>query len=151
MEPTLLIGDHILVDKSKSAKNPKQGEIIVFEYPEDSTKDFVKRVVAIEGDTIEIKDKNLFVNGRQLQEPYIAHKESNIIPATDNPRDNLAPKVVPPGSYFTMGDNRDRSYDSRFWGFVPKDNVKGTVKNIYWSWDREKSAIRWDRIGNKVL
>lgn len=151
MEPTLLIGDHILVDRSKSARNPRLGDLIIFEYPEDPSKDFIKRVVAVGGDTVENRNKELFVNGKAVTENYAVHKESNMIPANQNPRDNFDPKIIPDRSYFVMGDNRDRSYDSRFWGAVPKDKVKGTVKTIYWSWDREKNSVRWDRIGMKVL
>jgi len=150
MEDTLLIGDHVLVDQRKSAREPHRGDIVIFEYPEDPTKDFIKRVVAIGGDTIEIRNKNLFINGAPVTEPYVVHKEANTIPATENPRDNYGPKVVPAGSYFTMGDNRNRSYDSRFWGFVSKDKVKGAMRSIYWSWDREKGSVRWNRIGKKV-
>lgn len=151
MEPTLLIGDHILVDRSKAARSPKRGDLVVFEYPEDPTKDFIKRVVAIGGDKVEIKDKILFVNGNEVKEPYVSHKETDMIPATQNPRDNYGPQVIPKDSYFVLGDNRDRSYDSRFWGAVPKDKVKGTVKNLYWSWDKGKFVVRWDRIGMRVL
>lgn len=151
MEPTLLIGDHILVDRQISARNPKRGEIIIFEFPEDPSKDFVKRVVAVGGDTVEVREKELLINNKPLKESYIVHKELDVVPATKNPRDNLGPVNVPEGSYFVMGDNRDRSYDSRFWGFVEKKKIKGTVRNIYWSWDRNNNAVRWDRIGIKVL
>lgn len=150
MAPTVLIGDHILVDKRESAKAPQRGDLIIFEYPEDPTKDFIKRVVATGGDTVEIKGKQLFINGAPAAEPYAVHYEADIIPAAQNPRDNIAPRVVPAGSYFVMGDNRDRSYDSRFWGFVPREKVKGTVKIIYWSWDKEKGSVRWERIGMKM-
>ena len=151
MEPTLLIGDHILVDRSRSARDPNRGDLIVFKYPQDPAKDFVKRVVAVGGDKVEIKDKVLFVNGDEVKEPYVSHQEANMIPASQNPRDNYGPQVIPEDSYFVLGDNRDKSYDSRFWGAVSKDKVKGTVKNLYWSWDKEKSAVRWNRIGMKVL
>jgi signal peptidase I len=151
MEPTLLIGDHILVDRSQSARNPKRGDLIVFEYPEDPAKDFIKRVVAVGGDTVEIKNKELLVNGKAVKEPYVAHKETDLIPASQNPRDNYGPQVVPKDSYFVLGDNRDRSYDSRFWGAVSKDKVKGTVKNLYWSWDKKNFLVRWDRVGMRVL
>ncbi len=151
MEPTLLIGDHILLDRSQAARSPQKGAIIVFEYPEDSSKDFIKRVVATGGDTVEIRDKQLYVNGIAVKEPYIAHKEADMIPASQNPRDNFGPQIVPVGTYFVMGDNRDRSYDSRFWGIVRGDKVKGTVKDIYWSWDKETLSVRWDRVGMKVL
>lgn len=151
MEPTLLIGDHILVDRRDAAKNPKRGDLIVFQYPEDPAKDFIKRVVAVGGDQVEIKDKVLYVNSNEVKEPYVSHQEANMIPASQNPRDNYGPQVIPKDSYFVLGDNRDKSYDSRFWGAVSKDKVKGTVKNLYWSWDKEKFAVRWNRIGMKVL
>jgi signal peptidase I len=77
--------------------------------------------------------------------------ETNIIPASENPRDNFGPVIVPKDAYFVMGDNRDRAYDSRFWGFVDKAKIKGTVKQIYWSWDRNGSIVRWNRIGKKIL
>lgn len=151
MEPTLLIGDHILVDRHMSARNPKRGDIIIFEFPEDPSKDFLKRVVATGGDTVEIREKELYINNKPLKESYIVHKELNLNHAIPKERDNFGPVTVPDGLYFVMGDNRDRSYDSRFWGFVEKRKIKGTVKNIYWSWDRDNNAVRWDRIGVKVL
>jgi signal peptidase I len=151
MEPTLLIGDHILVDRSATARTPNCGDLVIFEYPEDPSKDFVKRVVAVGGDIIAIRDKKLYVNNLPVKEPYIVHKEINFIPASENPRDNFGPVTVPAGSYFMLGDNRDRSYDSRFWGFVQKSNIKGTVRNIYWSWDRNTTSVRWNRIGTQVL
>lgn len=151
MEPTLLIGDHILVDRQMSARNPNRGDIVIFEYPEDPSKDFVKRVVAVAGDIVVIKKKELYINNRPVKEAYSVHKELDLIPANQNPRDNFGPVTVPAGSYFMMGDNRDRSYDSRFWGFVEKTKIKGTVRNIYWSWDHKKSVVRWNRIGTKVL
>jgi signal peptidase I len=151
MEPTLLIGDHILVDRQMSARNPKRGDLVIFEYPEDPSKDFVKRVVAVGGDIVAIRDKELYINNSPVKESYSVHKELDVIQASQNPRDNYGPETVPTGSYFMMGDNRDRSYDSRFWGFVEKSKIKGTVRNIYWSWDRNKNEVRWNRIGTKVL
>jgi signal peptidase I len=146
-EPTLLIGDHILVDRHITARNPSRGDLIVFEYPENPQSDFVKRVVAVAGDTVEIRNKMLFVNGLAVSEPYVVHEDSEVYSANLGPRDNFKLVTVPENSYFVMGDNRDRSYDSRFWGFVEKHEIKGTVKNIYWSWDGEKDVVRWDRIG----
>lgn len=151
MEPTLLIGDRILVDRRVSAKNPSRGTIIIFEYPEDPTKDFVKRVEAVGGETVEIRDKELYVNNKLVKETQVAHLESNIFPASQNPRDNYGPATVPKDAYFVMGDNRDRAYDSRFWGFVDKSKIKGTVRQIYWSWDRKASTVRWNRLGKKIL
>ncbi len=150
MEPTLLIGDHILVDRSKASRAPRRGDLIVFEYPQDPSKDFVKRVVAVAGDTVELKDKILLINGKAAPEPYVVHKEKEIFQATENPRDNLPLLKIAADSYFVMGDNRDRSFDSRFWGTVSKDKIKGTVKSIYWSWDKTTMSVRWDRIGKTV-
>lgn len=130
MEPTLLLGDHVLTDRSQSARKPNRGDLIVFEYPEDPTKDFIKRVVALSGDTIEIRNKELIVNGKEVSEAYAVHNEANMVPASENPRDNLGPKTIPDGEYFVMGDNRDRSYDSRFWGTVPKSKINGTITQI---------------------
>jgi signal peptidase I len=151
MEPTLLVGDHFLVDRRLSARNPTRGDIIIFEYPEDKTKDFVKRVEAIGGDTVEVRNKELYVNNKHILESQIVHLEMDIIPQSQNPRDNFGPVTVPKDAYFVMGDNRDRAYDSRFWGFVDKSKIKGTVRQIYWSWDRKTSSVRWDRLGRKVL
>lgn len=150
MEPTLLKGDHIIVDRGKSAKTPNKGDLIIFEYPKDPSKDFIKRVVAVGGETVEFKNKILFVNGKAMTEPYVIHQEADTIPASQNPRDNFGPHVVASGSYFVIGDNRDKSYDSRFFGDIMKDKIKGTVKSIYWSWNKEKFAVRWDRVGMKV-
>jgi signal peptidase I len=110
MEPTLLNGDQILVDRTKSARNPNKGDIIVFEYPEDPSKDFVKRVIAVGGETVEVKNKALYVNGKVMAELYVVHNDVDIFPASQNPRDYFGPHVVPSGSYFVMGDNRDKSY-----------------------------------------
>ncbi|SJZ55598.1 signal peptidase I [Trichlorobacter thiogenes] len=150
MEPTLLVGDHILVDRSQPARTPKRGDIIVFKYPESPSKEFVMRVVALSGDTVEIKDKTFYLNGKILPESYAVHQEETLFPPDQNPRDNLAPIKIPNDSYFVLGDNRDRSYDSRFWGTVSKDKLSGTVKSIYWSWDSANGAVRWDRFGKTV-
>lgn len=158
MLDTLLIGDHLLVNKflygtripftDKSIlpmKDPADGDVIVFEFPEDTSKDFIKRVVGVPGDVLEMKDKVLYRNGQKLDEPYVKHTDPNIQPR----RDNFGPITVPAGKYFAMGDNRDESYDSRFWGFVGKDKIRGKAWVIYWSWDGP-TDIRWNRIGNIV-
>jgi signal peptidase I len=150
MEPTLLIGDQFIADRTASARAPKRGDVIVFRYPEDEKKDFVKRVVAMGGDRVEIRDKVLFVNGKASVEKYAVHGEKDRIPRDVNPRDNFGPLTVPAGSYFVMGDNRDRSYDSRFWGCVDQEKIKGTVRSIYWSWNPKTGDIRWERIGRAV-
>ncbi len=150
MEPTLLIGDHFLVDRSPAARLPKRGDIIVFRFPEDPKKDFVKRVAAVGGDRVEIRDKVLLLNGSPVTEKYVVHSEKDMVPREVNPRDNFGPVTVPPGSFFVLGDNRDRSYDSRFFGPIEGGKVKGTVRSIYWSWNPKSNEIRCDRIGMAV-
>lgn len=150
MEPSVLMGDHILVDRREPARHPRRGDLVVFSYPEDESKDFLQRVVAVPGDTIEIKDKQLIINGRPLQEPYAIHIEPSVIPAPLSARDNFGPFTVPATCFFVLGDNRDRSLDSRFFGVVGQSKVKGTVKSIYWSWDSREIAVRWERIGKEV-
>ncbi len=150
MNPTLLMGDRIIVDMRESARNPKKGDIIVFEFPNDPAKLFIKRVVAVGGDSVLIKDKRVLINGIPEKEPFIIHTDPKILPADRSPRDNFGPATVPAGSYFVMGDNRDQSYDSQIWGFLDRDGVKGTVREIYWSWDRENLAVRWNRIGSNL-
>ena len=163
MENTLAIGDHILVNKfiygSKipftktkilKIRDPRQGDVIVFEYPEDPSKDFIKRVIGTPGDTVEVKDKHVYVNGKLYANPHEVHKEADTIPKEMNPRDFMAPVKVPAGDYFVMGDNRDRSYDSRFWGFVSRDKIKGLAFIKYWSWDKEKMRPRLGSIGKII-
>ena len=160
MKQTLLIGDHILVSKfiygvklpfiRKTlipVSEPKRGDIIVFKFPEDPDKDFIKRVVGVSGDVVEIRDKNVFVNGKLQHHPYAYHTDPMIIPGGNQPRDNFGPITVPPDSLFVMGDNRDHSYDSRFWGYVNLSAVKGKAFIIYWSWNKEDFGVRWTRIG----
>lgn len=168
MLSTLQIGDHILVNKvfmgtpvdipftninlfrMPGFRKVERGDIIVFKYPEDPKRDFIKRAVAVSGDTVESKDKTVYVNGRKLVEPYIQHVDPDIRPPGADPRDNFGPVVVPEGSVFVMGDNRDQSYDSRFWGFVDMSQIKGNAVIIYWSWDSSKSWPRFGRMGRIV-
>ena len=168
MIPTLQIGDHILVNKfllgtpvdvpftnihlfrMPGLRNPQRGDIIVFKYPEDPTRDFIKRVIGIEGDVIESKDKTLSVNGRKLVESYTQHVDSSIKPSGMDRRDNFGPITVPADSVFVMGDNRDQSYDSRFWGFVDLPRIKGKAIIIYWSWDSDSTWVRFNRIGRLI-
>ncbi|MDP2279136.1 MAG: signal peptidase I [Nitrospirota bacterium] len=163
MIPTLLIGDHILVNKFLYGtkipfkdkrvlmfKKPERGDMIVFKYPENPDKDFIKRVVAIEGDVIESKNKKVHVNGNKVNEPYAQHTDSSMRPMGIEPRDNFGPVIVPKNKYFVMGDNRDQSYDSRYWGYVDIKDVKGKALILYWSWDSEKSWVRLGRIGSLV-
>jgi signal peptidase I len=161
MKETLKIGDHILVNKFiygikvpftdmtlVPLNSPKRGDIVVFKFPEDPDKDFIKRVVGVAGDTIEIRDKHLFVNGAPVDYTQAIFTDPLAIPRGVQPRDNLGPISVPPNSLFVMGDNRDHSYDSRFWGFVDLKAVKGKAFIIYWSWDKEDFGVRWSRIGD---
>ncbi|MDD2310618.1 MAG: signal peptidase I [Desulfuromonadaceae bacterium] len=163
MEDTLAIGDHLLVSKFiygtkipfvdkrvLTIRDPHQGDVIVFEYPEDPSKDFIKRVVGVPGDVVEGKEKKVYVNGKQYENPHEVHKEKDVIPKEMNPRDTFGPVTVPAGSYFVMGDNRDRSYDSRFWNFVRRDQIKGLAFIKYWSWDREKHMPRFGNIGRFI-
>lgn len=168
MKTTLLIGDHILVNKFVYGvkvpiidkeivrfSNPNRGDIVVFRYPVDPSKDFIKRVIGLPGDSIRIQDKKVFVNGQLLDEPYAAHTDERILPASVNPRDNMDTVVVPPDHLFVMGDNRDESYDSRFWRFVDMQDLRGEAFMVYWSWNSEgqfslspsEGYIRWNRIG----
>lgn len=147
MQPTLISGDYVLVNKIKLySSKPHSHDIIVFKYPKDPLKDFIKRVVGVEGDKVEIKNKKLYINGKQLEEGYVIHNDSRVFPI----RDNLAPVKVPANSYFVMGDNRDNSYDSRFWGCVEASSVKGKAFLIYWSWDENNRRVRWERIGGII-
>ncbi|MEW6615733.1 MAG: signal peptidase I [Thermodesulfobacteriota bacterium] len=163
METTLLVGDHLLVNKFiygikipftstriLTFNKPQRGDIIVFIYPEDRKKDFIKRVVGVEGDRVEIINKKVYINGSQFNNPFAMNSDDIIISKGIQPRDNYGPVVVPRDSLFVMGDNRDHSYDSRYWGFVKLEDVKGKAFIIYWSWDRLESSLRWGRIGNLI-
>jgi signal peptidase I len=160
MIPTLLIGDHILVNKfTYGIKNPFTGEdwlemgdpqrhdIVVFKFPQNPSQDFIKRVVGVGGDRIEIIDKRVYVNGGLFIEPHAVNDKPETLPSA---RDNFGPVTVPPHSLFVMGDNRDNSHDSRFWGFVDLKAIKGKAFLLYWSWDREDFSVRWGRLGNVI-
>ncbi len=151
MEPTLLAGDMILANKFiYHFKEPKYGEVIIFAYPKDTSKDFIKRAIGFGGNKIFIKDKNLFINDMSNDDPYGVYKDQTVIPGNLQPRDNYGPEIVPENSYFVLGDNRDQSADSRFWGFVDRDYVKAKASFIYWSWDKSNNRVRWERIGKAV-
>jgi signal peptidase I len=177
MEDTLLIGDHLLVDKLAYAPagpvtrhmlpytDIKRGDIIVFRYPVDIRQTFVKRVMGVPGDHIRVKDKQVYLNGKRLNEPYVVHKTEYF----DSYRDNFPGEpnvrlyepgqsmlehnvqngevIVPPTHYFAMGDNRDSSLDSRYWGFVPRENIIGKPLIIYWSYDAPTEALANPTIG----
>ena len=168
MLSTLQIGDHILVNKiilgtpidipftninlfrMPGIREPKRGDIVVFKYPEDPKRDFIKRVIAVGGDVVESKDKSIFVNNKKLTELYVQHVDMLVKPRIMDKRDNFGPVTVPKGMVFVMGDNRDQSYDSRFWGFVDEKQIKGKAMIIYWSWDSDKTWVRFSRIGRLV-
>ena len=163
MIPTLLVGDHILVNKFIYGtkipfsdrrvllfKKPGRGDIIVFKYPEDRSRDFIKRVIAVEGDMIESRNKTVYVNGKPMEEPYAQHTDRSIRAGGSEPRDNFGPYIVPKGKYFMMGDNRDQSYDSRYWGYVDMGDIRGKALILYWSWDGKKKWPRLERIGRLV-
>lgn len=151
MLPTLQIGDHILVNKFIYwFTTPERGDIIVFKFPQDEGRDFIKRVIGLPGETVEIRGKQVFINGRPLEEPYAIHLDAQIMGNPHSPRDHFGPVKVPEGQLFVMGDNRDHSMDSRFWGFLDMKKVKGKAFIIYWSWDGERFRPRWNRIGHLV-
>ena len=161
MKQTLLIGDHILVNKFIygikipywdktiiSVKDPQRGDIIVFQYPMDPKKDFIKRVIGMGGDVVQCRDKKLYINNKLLNHDFAVHSDPHIISGAIRQRDNFGPITVPANSLFVMGDNRDESYDSRYWGFVNLKAVSGKAFIIYWSWDKNKFGVRWSRLGH---
>ena len=161
MLPTLLIGDHLLVNKFIYGirvpfsgkvliplKDPKSGDIIVFKFPKDRSIDYIKRVVGVPGDKIEVKNKKVYRNDKLAEDPFAHFTSTTILPGSVSPKDNFGPITVPEGKYFVMGDNRDNSSDSRFWGFVDLKAVSGKAFIIYWSWDKENFGVRWDRLGD---
>jgi signal peptidase I len=166
MMDTLLVGDYILVNKFlygpelpfteahvPGLRDPARGDIIVFKYPQDEKRDFIKRIVAGPGETVQIRGQQVFVNGRVLREPYTKKVEPPL-PAGGQAYCGYAygcePTVVPANSYFVMGDNRDNSQDSRYWGFVKRDKIKGKAFLIYWSWDSDRHWLRWWRLANYI-
>jgi signal peptidase I len=157
MEENLLIGDHLLVNKFvfgptatsvERALMPigtiKRGDVIVFKYPEEPDRDFIKRVVGLPGETVEVREKKVYINGQPLDEPYVHFLQPPSINSefhettSFDVRERYGPVTVPPNQYFVMGDNRDNSQDSRYWGFLPRENVKGKALLIYWSYQAER-------------
>ncbi len=163
MLPTLVVGDHLLVNKMVygfkipfveekvlAYRDPQRYDVIVFKYPEDQSKNFIKRVMGIGGDVMEIKDKAVYINGELTDASFTRHSDDRIIPMGADPRDNYGPITVPEGNVLVLGDNRDDSHDSRYWGFVDNDIIKGKAMFIYWSWDGNKSGPRLSRIGKGI-
>ncbi len=177
MEPTLLVGDFLLVNKLVYAptvypfekkilphRDLKRQDIIVFKFPNDLTKDYVKRIIGLPGDTLEIKDKQVTINGRPLEEKYKVHifpevysrngvSGSSItteVQLDSINRDNFGPITVPPGHVFAMGDNRDNSYDSRFWGPLPIEYIKGRPWLIYFSYRAERDSYQRTGLADRL-
>ena len=163
MEETLLVGDFLFVNKFEygpkipftevrlpGLRAPKRGDVIVFQFPQDPSKDFIKRCVATGGQTLEIRNKQVAVDGKVLNEPYAIHTDPNVRPAGYDYRDNFGPITVGDGQLFMMGDNRDNSNDSRYWGALPMNLIKGRALFLYWSWDGDRNWPRWNRIFNPI-
>lgn len=171
MLPTLQIGDHLLVNKFLYGlripftgtlmvpfKDVGQGDVVVFRFPKDRSVDYIKRVIGTPGDTVEIRDKKVFVNGNPIKDPHAHIASDTILDSKASPRDSLGPILVPEDRIFVMGDNRDNSYDSRFWGFVDQKDILGKAFILYWSWDIKEplfsldrfTSIRWGRIANLI-
>ena len=165
MEKNVLTGDRLLVNKFVfapfeppfasllPARNVRRGDVVVFRFPGDPSRDFIKRVVGLPGETLEIRDRRVFVDGRPLPEPYVFHADDRVwpndpgVPEEKRRRDQLAPTHVPEGAYFVMGDNRDDSSDSRQWGPVPARNLVGRALFVYWSLPPKEgfARTRWNR------
>ncbi len=188
MIPTLLVGDYLLVNKFSygirnpfsnkvliSTWSPQRGDVAVFIFPQDPSKDYIKRVIGLPGDRVQIINKKVYVNGELFTVPQVRFADNTVIPFNQSTRDNFGPVVVPKDSYFFMGDNRDQSYDGRFWGFVPMDALRGKAVIIYFSWggaeneplflafwtalkgmateftwDADAFHVRWQRIGKLI-
>ncbi len=173
MEPNLLIGDHLLVNKFVFAptvsaveqallpvRPVRRGDIVVFKYPEDPERDFIKRVIGLPGETVELKQHRILINGQAVDEPYahyMTRGSGGLSESTsDDVRENYGPVVVPAGSVFAMGDNRDNSQDSRYWGFLPVQHIKGRALMIYWSFDGGGGSLnpltqtRWARLLHQI-
>jgi signal peptidase I len=159
MENTLLIGDFLFVNKFEygpkipfthirlpGIREPRRGDVIVFQFPQDPSKDFIKRCVATEGQTLEVRNKQVLVDGRPLDESYAIHSDPTVRPAGIDSRDNFGPVTVGKDQMFMMGDNRDNSNDSRYWGQLDMDLVKGRALFLYWSWNSDRNWPRWERI-----
>lgn len=174
MENNLLIGDHLLVNKFAFAptlfsvekallpvRDVRRGDVVVFKFPNEPERDFIKRVIGLPGETVELRNKKVYINGEPLDEPYVYFLDpiSEGEVTSLDVRERYGPVKVPQGQFFVMGDNRDNSQDSRYWGFLPANYVKGRALMIYWSFDGSRDAslltglftrTRWERIGNQI-
>ena len=167
MMDTLLVGDYILVNKFlygpelpltdyrlPGLRPPHRGDIIVFKYPQDEKRDFIKRIIGTPGDTVQVRGDLVFVNGKALVEPYVRKVDAPLVDRTHSSYCGYAygceATVVPADSYFVMGDNRNNSQDSRYWGFVRREKIKGKAFLIYWSWDSDRHWLRWWRLARYI-
>lgn len=167
MEPTLLVGDHILVSKFIYGiripftdikffqyKKPQRGEVIVFIFPKDRSKDFIKRVIGTEGEKVEVIRNKIYINDKLIDDPWGFYVDKNEWMRFFQPTEKYGPKIIPKDSLFVMGDNRDNSQDSRFWDFVPVKDVKGKAFTIYFSWNGNAEdllgKVRWPRFGKLI-
>ena len=169
MENNLLIGDHLLVNKFMFGPTPlaigravlpvrpiRRGDIVVFKYPDEPDRDFIKRVIGLPGETVEVREKKVYINGQPLVEPY-AHFLQPVATASEfrevtsfDVRDRYGPVTVPANQYFVMGDNRDNSQDSRYWGFLPHEYIKGKALVIYWSYEAGQEDIQPEGAGGTL-
>lgn len=148
MFPALLVGDMLLVDKhAYSNNNPKRGDVIVFQSPENPSKTLIRRIVGLGRETIEIKNTKVYINGSLYAEPYEINTDKTF---QSNERNTLNPFAIPENNYFVIGDNRDQKHDNTFWGIVDRKDVNGKAIKFYWSWDKDNSRVRWDRIGRDI-
>ena len=166
MEQNLLIGDHLVVNKLLFAPTAtslerallpvsdiKRGDVVVFKYPEEPERDFVKRVIGLPGETLEVREKRVYINGQRIEEPYVFYLEppgqagGPHETTTFDLRERYGPVVIPADSYFMMGDNRDNSQDSRYWGFMPRSYVKGKALMVYWSFESDREDYQEDGPG----
>ncbi len=168
MEPNLLVGDHLLVNKfllapTESAaervvlptRDVHRGDVVVFKFPPDPERDFIKRVIGLPGETIELRDRRIYINGQPIDEPYAHYlprsEATDLHEITpDDVREHYGPETVPAGQYFVMGDNRDNSEDSRYWGFLPRDNIKGRALMIYWSYQSDREDYQENGLAASV-
>jgi signal peptidase I len=167
MEQNLLIGDHLLVNKFVfgPAFTPAErtllpidpihrGDVVVFKFPEDPDRDFIKRVIGLPGETLELRNKAVYIDGTKLEEPYVHFLEAPGSEAQEytaaDVRENYGPVTVPPNHYFVMGDNRDNSQDSRYWGFLPGEFVKGKALMVYWSYESEREDYIGEGLGARL-
>ena len=163
MENTLEVGDYLVANKFLYGirlpwsghwvlpiRAPRRGDVVIFKYPEDRSQDFIKRLIGLPGDEVLITGKRVFVNEQPFTDPHEVYTDPSILPDGTSPRDNFGPVRVPEGCYFMMGDNRDNSYDSRFWGFVKQEDIVGLAMVKYWSFIPGTWKVRWQNLGTII-